>query len=291
MCKRATVSILVAGIFFVCALQGVFAQDSATAGRLIIKEYENAVITVKLVVSGSMSMGGRQGPTREDKSEITGTLIDNSGLTVISLTATDPAGTMLSKMGPDMSEGEMKFESNLTDIKLVLPDGKETSAKVVLRDKDLDLAFIMPSEKISGTQKAVNLKDGSSASLLDEVIVINRMGQVVGRMSAVLLGHISAVIEKPRMYYVMDRDVAAGAPVFTKDGKLLGIIAVRSIPTQSRSMGKGMVFSGSIKQVIVPAAQILEASQQVPKEEKKAEEKAKETKKDSTQESQPAKKD
>ena len=39
------------------------------------------------------------------------------------------------------------METEVNDIKILLEDGAEVPAEIVLRDKDLDLAFIRPKAK------------------------------------------------------------------------------------------------------------------------------------------------
>src|ERR1051325_693980 len=70
-----------------------FADESATAGRQVLQRYQNAVITVKLILKQGMSYNNQDSKT-ETKSETTGTIIDPSGLTIISLSAIDPSSPM-----------------------------------------------------------------------------------------------------------------------------------------------------------------------------------------------------
>src|SRR5260221_14397596 len=69
------------------------ADDAANAGRKVLSRYQDAVVTVKLVVSLSMSLGARDQQS-ESKTEAVGTVIDPSGLTVISLSTIDPSAMM-----------------------------------------------------------------------------------------------------------------------------------------------------------------------------------------------------
>src|SRR5271154_1773701 len=69
------------------------ADDMAKAGRDILAKSQGAVVTVKLAIKQSVSMGGRENKS-ESKTETTGTVIDSSGLTVVSLATTDPSSTV-----------------------------------------------------------------------------------------------------------------------------------------------------------------------------------------------------
>src|SRR5436305_1715037 len=122
------------------------AQDLAVKGREILKKHQTSVVTVQLVVKSKIGFGGAGGDARESKQEVTGTVIDPSGLTVVSLSSTDPTGVMQILMGSFGGDGEdspkVKMESELSDVKLLCQDGAELPAEIVLRDKDLDLAFV-----------------------------------------------------------------------------------------------------------------------------------------------------
>ncbi len=257
-------------IVSLCLAVAVRADDIAQAGRKALKAHEDAVLTLKLVLDQSMSMGGRQSQKREAKSEVTGTVIGKSGLIVVALSATDPTAAMAAMLGGEEAEGRVKFETSISDIRIVLPSGREVPGKVVLRDKDLDLAFVMPAENGKEKWNPVDLSAGARPELLDEVIVLNRLGQVAGRSASVSIGRITTLVEKPRTYYVMDHDMASlglGSPVFGANGKLIGILAIRTAISQS-SMSMNAMFSGAssmgLLPVIVPADQVKEVADQAP---------------------------
>src|SRR5437899_2682910 len=143
-----------------------------------------------------MSMGGRDQKS-ESKTDTTGTVIDPSGLTVVSLATTDPGSMVkdayaraIAARGGDMSQ--FKFESELSDVKIVLADGTEIPADVVLRDKDLDLAYLRPSDKPAKPVPFIDLKRDAKAQVLDEVIVVNRLSQTANRAPAISVGRIEA---------------------------------------------------------------------------------------------------
>lgn len=256
------------------------ADDLAEAGRRIMKAHEGAVVTLQLVISQEMSMGGRQAGREEEKTEVTGTLIDPSGLVVASLVTTDPGDLMANLMGAasGMPEG-MQFQTTVKDAKVRLADGRELPCRVVLRDKDLDLIFFRLAQKPDAPLPAVSLDGGGVAQALDEVVVVNRMGHVAGRSVAGAVSRISALVEKPRRYYAIGQDTGMaglGSPVFTADGKFLGMMALRSVPAQGRPGMSAMLGGGlslGLLPIVVPADQIAEAASQAPqappKEEKK----------------------
>src|ERR1041385_952300 len=134
------------------------ADDLAEKGRAIFKKNQHAVVTVQIVLKSKFSMGGQGGQSTESRQDVTGTVIDPSGLTVLSLSATDP-GQMLQAMmaGGSDEESRFKMETELSDVKILLDDGTELPSEVVLRDRDLDLAFIRPKTKVTTALSALDL--------------------------------------------------------------------------------------------------------------------------------------
>src|SRR5947199_10329290 len=111
---------------------GWAADDLASKGREIFKKYQSTVLTVQLVVKSKIGFAGFGGDARESKQEVTGTVIDPSGLVAVSLASTDPTSLIQGMMGGLSGDGEenMKFkmESELSDVKLLLNDGSELPA-------------------------------------------------------------------------------------------------------------------------------------------------------------------
>src|SRR5262249_47068456 len=134
------------------------ADDFADKGRTIFKKNQHSVVTVQIVVKSKFSMGGIGGQSNESRQDLTGTVVDPSGLTVLSLSATDP-GQMVQSMMAGISDDDNKFkmETELSDLKILLEDGTEVPAEVVLRDKDKDLVFIRPKTKLTAPLTALDL--------------------------------------------------------------------------------------------------------------------------------------
>jgi hypothetical protein len=247
----------------------VLAQDERAAGREIVRKWQHAIVTVRVVLKMRVSVGGREMQSMDESVETVGTVIDPSGLTVLSLGALNP-GAMMNKMigGTGSGQERMEFGSEPSDVKLRLPDGKELPARIVLRDEDLDLAFLRPTIKPEKPLVAINLADEGKPVLLDPVVVLTRLGRVGGWAPAASLQTIGAVIEKPRTFYVIETGGTGGmgTPAFTPSGKVVGLLTMRSIQT-GRS-GMFSMMSGSeglgLLPVILPAADVRDIAQQAP---------------------------
>jgi S1-C subfamily serine protease len=263
------------------------ADETAKAARDILNKYQDAVIAVELTIEQNM-FGMRK---TESKSEVTGTVIDPSGLTVLSLFTTDPGAIFeLYDLGEMAGEpgANFKMESQVKDVKMIMPDGKEVPAQIVLRDKDLDLAFVRPMEKSATPFAAVDPAKVAKPEVLDQVVVVTRLGKVASRVPSVSLSRIQAIVKKPRTFYVPGGEAmegGLGSPAFGLDGKLAGVLVLRTM--KSRGIGLGNMFSGlsgmGMLPVVLPADDIAEVAKQAPEakkvEEPKAEEKPAEEKK------------
>lgn len=239
------------------------ADDSAVAGRQVLKNHQDAVVTVKLVVNMSMSFGGRD-QQNESKTEAIGTVIDPSGLTVISLSTIDPSAMF---KGRRNMPAEFKIDAEVKDVKIAQPDGTDIAAEIVLRDKDLDVAFLRPTEKPAKPLAAIDLTKAGKPQVLDEVICLNRLGKVANRVVAVSIERIDALVERPRPFYVLSPGGSSGvgSPVFALSGNPLGIILIRNAGGDEEANAATM-FSGpssiGILPVIVPAGDLLEDAKQ-----------------------------
>jgi S1-C subfamily serine protease len=240
----------------------------ATSGRAILDQYRTAVVTIKLVIKEQWSSGG-QSRDQEDKKEITGTVIDPSGLTVVSLSDIDPALLIEAMMAAQgRNTDDFKMTSQITDLKILLSDGAEVPGQVVLRDKDLDLAFIRPKEQPKEPMKAVPFDQSAPVQLLDPVVTLNRLGRVASREYAASIERVQAVVTKPRTFYLLGFDpthTGLGSPAFTADGKVVGLCVIRTSKggeVTSRGMGGGM--EDMMSAIVLPAADVLEVAKQAP---------------------------
>ena len=272
MTKPGTKAYLVCGLL-VCALGGLrlgameaAGQDQRAALRDVGKKWQDAIVSVRVALKVRMSMGGREVQSMDDTVESVATVIDSSGLTVMSLTALDP-GAMMSRLMGAAATGDQKMQivSEPSDVRMRLPDGRELPATIVLRDQDLDLAFIRPTAKPAAPLTAINLSDTARPSILDDVVVLSRLGRVGGWAPAAVLYSVGAIIEKPRTFFVLNGATGTGTPAFLANGKLVGLLTIRQIDPGRMSMFGMMGGSegAGMMAVILPAADVLEIAKQV----------------------------
>ncbi len=246
----------------------VRADEIADKGRAILEKNRKAVVTIQLVIKQKFGFMGGGSEGNETKSEVPGTVIDPNGLTVVSLMSTDPGSMfedMMEGFSPVDSDMDFNFDmsSEVVSVKMLPEGGKEIPAAIVLRDKDLDLAFVRPLAKPTEPMAAISLTDGAKPEILDMVIGISRLGKVGGRASMITPGRIQAIVEKPRTFYVSSGS-SMGTPAFALDGKLIGIEVMRMMKTGGSPMGMGMMAGDGMLPVIVPASDVAEVAAQAP---------------------------
>jgi hypothetical protein len=235
------------------------ADELAEKGRDLFKKNQHAVVTVQEVLKVSSGSSSRSAETKQD---LTGTVIDPSGLTVLALSACDPTEMYQRMMGEDYARN--RVETEISDMKILLDDGTEVPAEIVLRDKDLDLAFIRPKTKPTSPMASIDLTKTSPAQVLDQVVTLNRLNSAAGRAYAASVERITAVIQKPRTFYMPDSTMTAtalGSPAFALDGNVVGVIVMRAINARG---GSSRNVRDSMASIILPAKDIAEAAKQAP---------------------------
>jgi Trypsin-like peptidase domain len=258
-----------ASIVWVASAQS---PEERAAARDVLKKWQDTVVNVRIVLKTRMAMGGREMQATEETVDAVATVIEPDGLAVMSLTTLNPAGMMNRIMGQmgGGGGGEDKFQmtSEPTDVKIRLSDGREIAAKIVLRDEDLDLAFIRPTAKADKPFTSLALGDEGRPQTLEPVVSISRLGRVGGWVPSASLQSVNAIIERPRTMYVISSSDGfgggIGTPVFLLNGKLAGLLVLRSMAGNRPGMYSMMGGSEGLGllPVILPAADIREVAKQ-----------------------------
>lgn len=229
-----------------------FGDEVAEKGRAVFEANKDAVVTVRSVVS--LSFGGEE---NERESWANGTIVDESGLTVVALSFLDPT-QLFKAMGRDMGD----MGSKVVSLNIVLPDGTEIPAEEAIRDKDLDLALLRPIEQPGQPMPHVDLENAAEPQMLDQLAILAQLGEVARRAHSVMVERVESIVEKPLKYFVIGEhrmQSVLSSPAFTMDGAFVGIGTMRAIKSKSEG-GRG----DNILVIIVPAAKLKDAVAQVP---------------------------
>jgi len=245
------------------------AADIKAAARNALEQAGKSVITIRVVSSVKMNVQG-QDREQEQKGEATGVVVDPSGLTVACASNVDPG---------KQSRFGMKIDVTVKESTFILPDGTEVPAEIVLKDTDLDLAFLRPKEA-GKTFDAVTFKPGvAPPKVLDDVFAIGRLGKEGNRALRAVLGIVQAEVKGPRTYYVCSDDISRnlGCLVYGADGAPLGIVVIKTAVGGQGEGGRGLMGMSGMGSIIImrPVSDLLDALKQAkeaqakPAEEKK----------------------
>jgi len=221
----------------------------AAAGRALVQRYADAIVGVELVLITKVKMGDREQPPREQRVDVNGTVISASGLTVTSLAAVDPQ-VQFDALRGSAQGGRMELVGvEFKEVKLRLADGKEVPAKFVLKDADLDLAFMAPETAEAGRDYAhVKLDDATEGVVLADYFFVARAPKSLQRIPLVRGSEVIGIVEKPRRFFLVT-DQSVGTPLFDPQGRVLGI------SLQPFASGRASV-------IVMPAADIAEMAKQ-----------------------------
>ena len=223
------------------------------------------MVTVQLVLKSTYSKDGKTSPPAESKYDLTGTVVNASGLIALAHSCCDPAEFY--KRASSAYEG-YKVESEITDLKILLDDNTEVPAEIVLRDRDHDLAFARPKGPPPHAWEMVDLTKPVTAKVFDPIVALNRLNSISGRSYSASLGRIMAVVDRPQRFYLYDGASPGfnlGSPIFTLNGEFLGLALMHVSGSRTSNDDDNAVS------IILPAEQILKAARQVPPRPEKAE--------------------
>jgi hypothetical protein len=196
-----------------------------------------------------VSGGGKTAPTRELNAQALGTVIDPSGLTVVCLSAIDPFAASDGKMDHGV---KITVVTTFDKVRINLPSGADVSATVVLKDKDTDLAFVMPDADAKDKPAKfdfVGLSKMPKVQVLDELICIGRENKSLDQAPMANTSEVTSVVTKPRKFVSGPRNI--GGPVFLADGSLVGITVVHRAES-----------GGNESLVVLPAEDVAAVAQQ-----------------------------
>jgi S1-C subfamily serine protease len=243
--------------------------DLHTTGTKLTESHGDSVVWMTVVAKTSMSVDGDapaqlkaqlSGQDRETTSEATGTFISKDGLIVAALASLDQASLIDGKsVKTPMGNFKLKAETEIQEIQVIMPDGTEIPADLVLKDTDLGLGFVKlrrDSDEAKGVEiHAIDLSDSAPGALLDDCVALGRLDKSLNRGVSVVTTEISGITTKPRTFYRVTTD-SIGCPVFLSSGKLLGITVVRK---PAGNLGDGAT---KMIPVVLPAEVVAKVAEQ-----------------------------
>jgi len=229
-------------------------QSAANPAQALVKRYAGALVHINLVVSLKVTAAGQALPAREIKRDVVGTVVSPAGLIVLSLAALDPS-EMLEGTRINTAKGPVQLEavgSEFKAVKIRRPDGSEVAARVVMKDNDLDLAFVAPVQPDALSPYVfVDLANEATPELLGTGYVLSRASRAFQSAPVIQRSDIISILEKPRRRLLV-QTAAASCPMFDAEGRVYGI-CVRQM-AGGRLAGTYVLSAADVAEVAKQAA-------------------------------------
>ncbi|GMV98699.1 MAG: trypsin-like peptidase domain-containing protein [Phycisphaerae bacterium] len=246
-------------ILFLSASPALAADAPGYDAEKFMAEKAPALVTIRFHL--------RSGAGEDDEaseSEITGVVIDPKGLVLCSNIQLTGLAMAMSMMG----RGAAPVPTNIRV--LAGDDTQGVKAKLLARDKELDLAWIQLNDPPAKPLAFVDLARSARPRIGQKVVSVRRMGKYFDRVPAIREAQIGAITRKPRDFYVLGGSINAdfGLPVFTTAGDVLGItILPISEENEDELSGNPLTMLGGISGildlfggVILPAEEVVKAT-------------------------------
>ncbi len=228
--------------------------DVRAVAKRALERYGPAVVTVRVVLKRRLIAQGRERGSAESQLEVAGTTLTPAGLTVVSDVTTNPSALSAA------DDADTRLDTETTDVKILLRDGRELPARFVLRDADLDLAFLVPDE--AGLKLPfLDLSQGTAPvpEALDDLVYLFPLARSLGRETGVVLDRVRGVGRKPRTFVASEIVLgmqSLGCPVFDGSGRPLGLSVMRRGPRASAAGGGFRDIFDAFTPVVVTAADV-----------------------------------
>lgn len=228
--------------------------------RKVLEDNKPALVVVTVKGKLTATTSGDPLPDRDQQRRTLGVTIGDNGLVVVSNSAID-AAVGLAGQQAKVDSKVVKIQTAKTEfseVEISYGDSTLLHGKVVRQDVDADVAFILPDK---AEAKALNkefakvdlTQFAATAQPADQVVGLSRSSAVYGYMPTLVMGRITGVFKGDRTFFVTNAGTAQGIPVFTLDGKPVGITVVRIVDGKPSGV-LGTLSAGSI-QVMANLAQ------------------------------------
>lgn len=231
-----------------------FAQETVEQqARKLLEQHKSSLVVVTAKGMLKAKTTGEPLPDRDQQRRTLGVTIGEDGLLVVSNSAID-ASVGLAGQQARMDENVVTIQSALTEfseVEISYGDSTLLKGKVLRQDVEADVAFILPDQEAAkAANKVFDRVDlsqfAATAEAADQVVGLSRSSAVYGYMPTLVMGRITGVFKGDRTFFVTDAGTAQGIPVFTLDGKPVGVTVVRIIDGKPSGV-LGTLSAGSIQ--------------------------------------------
>ena len=230
------------------------AQETAEQqARKLLEQHKSSLVVVTAKGMLKAKTTGEPLPDRDQQRRTLGVTIGEDGLLVVSNSAID-SSVGLAGQQARIEEKSVTIQSALTEfseVEISYGDSTLLKGKILRQDIEADVAFILPDQVAAkAANKVFDRVDlsqfAATAEAADQVVGLSRSSAVYGYMPTLVMGRITGVFKGDRTFFVTDAGTAQGIPIFTLDGKPVGVTVVRVIEGKPSGV-LGTLSAGSIQ--------------------------------------------
>ncbi len=197
---------------------------SATAAQEMQTVMQNApsIVTVKIVMTTQMGEGSSV-QNQESSTSAPGVVVEPNGLIMLSKSSYS-MDSLASMFGEDTSG--FKVKTTPTSFKVTVGnESHEYSAVLAATDDILGLAFVQITDLGTRKLQTADFSPVVTPVVGDAVLSVTRLAKGYDFAPVVHRGRIAGSITLPRSAFILDGvQGIPGLPVYTGDGKVLGVI-------------------------------------------------------------------
>lgn len=249
MKASAVVALLFAALAGARPASGQTAAEQE-AGRQLVRTSGDAVVMVLATIKARIVVNGRE-QTRDTPLQTNGLVIGTDGLTIMPLSMLDPAELLTRTLSATAGANSKVDVSSETSELRIRVGARELPATIVLRDSDLDIVFLKPTEALTAPVAAI-ASDGPTPQLLDTLISMQRSTESFGWGTLASFAVVQLVVEKPRPYLLASLSTVAGnglgASMFDTAGRFVGIVA--RVAGSRTAPQPGVVLAQDIRELV-----------------------------------------
>ena len=215
------------------------AQSVEDQARGIMEKYKPTLVVVTVNGRIVTTTTGDPLPPKDQQRRTLGITIGDNGLIVVSNSAIDSAVGLAGQKAQikDKVVTIKTAKSQFNNIEISYGDATLLHGKVVRQEESADVAFILPDQaeaKALGKKfdKVDLAQFAANAKAADRVVGLSRSSSVFGYMPTLIMGRITGVFKGDRVFFVNTAGNSQGMPIFTLDGRPVGITVVRVVKGQ-----------------------------------------------------------
>ncbi len=211
-------------------------QADASAYKALLEEKADLLVSVKFVLKQEISMSGRSMGNDESTKEVSGVVVDPTGLVLMSNTTLGGGMGGLMRRNPQLS-----IKTEPSDFKVIFPgETKEYDAILGAKDSKLNLAFVQIKDLEGREIRWASFEKAAKAEIGQTLVGVNRLGKGFDYAPYFARAMVTGEVKQPRPMFVIRGDFSGeGLPLFTNEGKVAGILSMQEGASGAESGGGG----------------------------------------------------